>query len=503
LTALVSLLLQRHLGEAHREECCKLYHSSQRLNPQWAVTDGKLATSYDINDALSDFAGLQSAEALSSAACIRAALDAAGFTAAAVQRRLGVQRALPTAGPYYLLKHVDHTSSMRLPPPVDALDTLIRLFLLGLACTPAALQAAVGSAALAALQDLHLVGRCPAQPSLLLPHVQLFPLNVNAAVQGESSLDIVLASDWPPPSSAALIEEPVMYISSCSVALLQHWRALSLSRQQHTATAAVDGSSTTAAAAAATTATAAATAAAASATEAAAAGGDAAAAATSSRAATKLLDLCCGSGVQGLCAAAADPAVTVTAIDLNPRAVRFTRFNAALNGLSARVHAAVGDLYSDSPQCEYDAVLANPPFVPVPPALNSERRLYDAFAAGPGHRGEEMLRRIIAGTCTLLSCGRASQCLLWCSSLLAKASLRTVQLSSSSLDAMKIVLAMWLMSNCLLLVSTLLQHMLIERLLSTLLQHADRATVTSTAIFIAVQIRCVCIPATWRHASCC
>jgi Methyltransferase small domain len=395
LTTLCYCCMQRHWDETHRAECCQLYHSSQRLNPQWAVTDGKLATSADINAALSDFAGLDSsAEALSSAACIRAALDAANYTAAAVQSRLGVQRALPTAGPYYLLKHVDHTSSMRLPPPADALDVLIRVFLLGLASTPAALQAAVGNEALAALQSLVLVSRCPAQPSLLLPHVQLFPLNVNAAVAGVSPLDVVLATDLPPPSSAALAEEPVMYISSCSVALVQHWRALSYSRQQCTAAAAsVGGRSTTSGT------TGAANAAGSAAAAAAAAGSGDAVGATSTAASIKLLDLCCGSGVQGLCAAAADPAVTVTAIDLSPRAVRFTRFNAALNGLAARVHAAEGDLYSDSPLEEYAAVLANPPFVPVPPALNSEHRLYDAFAAGPGRRGEDVLRRIVTGTC--------------------------------------------------------------------------------------------------------
>jgi Methyltransferase small domain len=386
--------MQRHWDEAHRTECCELYHNSQRLNPQWAVPDGKLATSVVINAALSDFADPeQSAEALRSAACIRAALDAANYTAAAVQSRLGVQRALPTAGPYYLLKHVDHTSSMRLPPPANALDVLIRVFLLGLASTPAALQAAVGSEALAALQSLKLVGRSPAQPSLLLPHVQLFPLNVNAAVAGVSPLDVVLATDLPPPSSAALAEEPVMYISSCSVALVQYWRALSYSRQQCTAAAASVGGRST------TSATTGAANAAGSAAAAAAAGSGDAVGATSTAASIKLLDLCCGSGVQGLCAAAADPAVTVTAIDLSPRAVRFTRFNAALNGLAARVQAAVGDLYSDSPQCAYTAVLANPPFVPVPPALNSERSLYDAFAAGPGHRGEEVLRRIVTGMC--------------------------------------------------------------------------------------------------------
>ncbi|CAN0551204.1 unnamed protein product, partial [Ectocarpus sp. 12 AP-2014] len=144
------------------------------------------------------------------------------------------------------------------------------------------------------------------------------------------------------------------------------------------------------------------------------------------RAPEEILDLCSGSGVQGITAAVLRGGeASVTCVDINPRAVRFSRFNALLNGLNAgggeeeggRFRAVVGDLYgaldskvggrtgtsgatptrtptSSSPL--YDLILANPPFVPVPPRLGSARRRYDVFASG-GSNGEEVIERIFRG----------------------------------------------------------------------------------------------------------
>ena len=102
-------------------------------------------------------------------------------------------------------------------------------------------------------------------------------------------------------------------------------------------------------------------------------------------------------------------------MDLNPRAVRFARFNAALNGLEpptpelqqsmqqlqqspnraatepqaevngrvGTVDVRLGDLYGPAASCSgssgvgkdtFDILLANPPFVPVPPALNAQAK---------------------------------------------------------------------------------------------------------------------------------
>jgi len=80
----------------------------------------------------------------------------------------------------------------------------------------------------------------------------------------------------------------------------------------------------------------------------------------------RVLDLCTGSGVQALLAINyyADD---VTLVDLNPRAVRFSRFNLLLNGISSKQSRVyLGDLYKalGSEDRIFDVILANPPYVP-------------------------------------------------------------------------------------------------------------------------------------------
>ncbi len=104
-------------------------------------------------------------------------------------------------------------------------------------------------------------------------------------------------------------------------------------------------------------------------------------------AASRVLDLCTGTGVQAF--AVAGVADRLIAVDRNPRAAAVTRFNAALNavdGLAVRV----GDLYRPVRGERFDLILANPPFVSSP------------YARGPGYHaggptGDRVLRRILAG----------------------------------------------------------------------------------------------------------
>ena len=101
--------------------------------------------------------------------------------------------------------------------------------------------------------------------------------------------------------------------------------------------------------------------------------------------AENLLDLCCGSGIQGL--VASRYASNVTSVDLNPRAIRFTRFNAQLNGIE-NIQVHLDDLYAAVEGRRFDTILANPPFVPSP---NEEYRFRDG-----GSNGEAILRRIVS-----------------------------------------------------------------------------------------------------------
>lgn len=86
------------------------------------------------------------------------------------------------------------------------------------------------------------------------------------------------------------------------------------------------------------------------------------AAATTRRASARTLDLGAGAGIQALLAAAHSEAVV--AVDANARALGFTRFNAALNGLA--VETRLGDWYEPVAGERFDLIVCNPPYVISP-----------------------------------------------------------------------------------------------------------------------------------------
>jgi carbamoyltransferase len=105
----------------------------------------------------------------------------------------------------------------------------------------------------------------------------------------------------------------------------------------------------------------------------------------------RVLDLCTGSGVQAL--TASRYAREVVGVDINPRAIRFARFNAQLNGIE-NASFQLGNLY-EAVSGKFDTILANPPFVPSP---SQEYRFRDGGASG-----EEILAQIISGSADRLS----------------------------------------------------------------------------------------------------
>jgi methylase of polypeptide subunit release factors len=98
------------------------------------------------------------------------------------------------------------------------------------------------------------------------------------------------------------------------------------------------------------------------------------------------LDLCTGSGIQGI--ALARRARTVVAVDIGERAVALARINAAFNAVP-NFSVRRGDLYGPVRGERFDLIVANPPFVPGPargPAYHS---------GGP--RGDRVLKRVVEG----------------------------------------------------------------------------------------------------------
>ena len=106
------------------------------------------------------------------------------------------------------------------------------------------------------------------------------------------------------------------------------------------------------------------------------------------------LDVGCGSGIIGLCAARAG--ARVTAVDINPDAVRCTLANAERNRL--RIEGRVSDLFSALDGEQFDVVACNPPFL-----LGTARSpAAAAFYGGPDFRVISMLT---AGVRTHLGSG--------------------------------------------------------------------------------------------------
>jgi release factor glutamine methyltransferase len=99
----------------------------------------------------------------------------------------------------------------------------------------------------------------------------------------------------------------------------------------------------------------------------------------------RVLELGTGSGICAL--AAARHARTVTAVDINPAAVRCARINALLQGLEERVTVLHGDLFGPLEGQRFDRVIFNPPFLRGTP-----RDAYDH-----AWRGVDIAERFAAG----------------------------------------------------------------------------------------------------------
>jgi methylase of polypeptide subunit release factors len=99
----------------------------------------------------------------------------------------------------------------------------------------------------------------------------------------------------------------------------------------------------------------------------------------------RAIDLCTGSGVHALLAS--DHCQSVVGADINPRAIEFARFNAALNGIG-NVEFVLSDLFN-SVESTCDLLLANPPYAP-----DTAAQAGDNFWSG-GPDGTDILRRIV------------------------------------------------------------------------------------------------------------
>lgn len=110
-------------------------------------------------------------------------------------------------------------------------------------------------------------------------------------------------------------------------------------------------------------------------------------------------DLCTGSGVVALAAAAAG-AYSVSAFDRSPAAVECARLNALEAGVDIDILA--GAWTRALAHGPYDLVLCNPPYVPAPPDTDPSQTPGPALAVNGGRDGRQVLDPLCAAAPALL-----------------------------------------------------------------------------------------------------
>ena len=107
------------------------------------------------------------------------------------------------------------------------------------------------------------------------------------------------------------------------------------------------------------------------------------------------VDIGCGTGVGALLIARAAPHAQVSAVDINPLALRYTAINAALAGVG-NLSVEPSDVL-DGITGTFDLIVANPPYM-----LDASERTY---RHGGGSLGAELSLRIVEQACERLSPG--------------------------------------------------------------------------------------------------
>ncbi len=106
----------------------------------------------------------------------------------------------------------------------------------------------------------------------------------------------------------------------------------------------------------------------------------------------EILDLGCGCGTVAL--AASRFARSVTATDINPRALEFTEFNAALNGIS-NIRTCLGDRFAPVDGRRFDVIACNPPFFLEPASrllFTGNQAELDSFVEGLARSAPRFLK---------------------------------------------------------------------------------------------------------------
>ena len=116
-----------------------------------------------------------------------------------------------------------------------------------------------------------------------------------------------------------------------------------------------------------------------------------------------ILDIGTGSGCIALALKKALSNADVTAIDINPDAIKLAKENSQLNSLE--VNFILSDLFENLPQQKFDLIVSNPPYIsPIEYEQldNSVKKYEDKNALTAGDNGLEIIKKIIKNSLNYL-----------------------------------------------------------------------------------------------------
>jgi len=118
----------------------------------------------------------------------------------------------------------------------------------------------------------------------------------------------------------------------------------------------------------------------------------------------KVLDMGTGCGILGVLAA--EKAVSVVAVDVNPYALECANFNAKLNNVAGKFATVLSDLFNEFKSSDkFNLIIFNPPYLPVDERLEPGEWIERAWYGGPD--GRVIIDRFIDGVSGHVEeCGR-------------------------------------------------------------------------------------------------
>ncbi|GFH56949.1 hypothetical protein CTEN210_13425 [Chaetoceros tenuissimus] len=366
------------------------------------------STSLKRQDAACPFPGIcnESDDTFCNIQKLRFILERVGFNHENIQRMFGINSS--TFGPVYLkpVATALNEKSFHLPPldgekvlpngtdlENSSLRSLVAMFILGYAIPRSILEKNLigGSETISLMESLGLAFPCEIDKEIIVPYVHIFPLSIPLLRRNEETGNIsenevssmILVTDLHPTllcRTTVGCEEDgaVMYIGPDSLALCQHKPIRSHLKRLFSPKGKNEEMSP-----------------------------------------FKLIDFCSGSGIQALSTLMTlkyiDPCASAICVDINKRALRFTKFNSLFNGMEdSRINTVHADLCDESliskenilsiseerkPYNTFDMILCNPPFIPTPRNVGDEvsegiNKRYGQFSTG-GSSGDDVLRRVV------------------------------------------------------------------------------------------------------------